>query len=446
MNPLAEQVNSAGRMTYERAASALFGDYSRVFVVRDSSGRYTEYAVNGDRTLSAVASGTDFYADLRHYAAREIWHEDRGRVLKMLDHERLSELLSGGCSVAVNYRITEGDGVLYHALKVTKGYGSDSGLVFFGVRRIGRHMRRYAAAAVNHELYSQIAGALARSYEVIYIVNVVTGSYMEYSASESYARLNVSRGGTDFFGDTQKNLKTDIFEADYRMMAQSMERETLLKNLDENGSVTLTYRLLLDGAPQFVTLTAIRQEDDPEQLIIAVANIDASKRRELAYREALGSALDLAHRDALTGAGSKYAYVQTESELDERIAKGGETAFAVAVCDINGLKRINDTEGHRSGDAFIRDACRMITAVFRKSRVFRVGGDEFAVLLLDKEYEKREALLAELKNMQETQKAAQLVTVACGMADFIQGNDCRVQDVFERADRAMYENKKLFRQ
>ena len=88
----------------------------------------------------------------------------------------------------------------------------------------------------------------------------------------------------------------------------------------------------------------------------------------------------------------------------------------------------------------------MITAVFRKSRVFRVGGDEFAVLLLDKEYEKREALLAELKNMQETQKAAQLVTVACGMADFIQGNDCRVQDVFERADRAMYENKKLFRQ
>ena len=445
MNPLEEEVYAAGRMTYERAAAALSSDYSRIFVVRRSDGRYTEYAADGTEQLTAVASGTDFFSDVRHYAAQEIWHEDRDRVLQMLHRERLTELLSEGCSVTLNYRISAGEGMLYHALKINAGTGNDSDLIFLGIRRIGRHMRRYAAAAVNHELYSHIASALARRYEVIYLVNLRTGSYMEYSASESYARLNVGMGGTDFFADTQKNLKTDIFAEDYPMMAHAMERERLLQNLDENGTVTLNYRLLLDGEPQYVMLTALRQEDDPEQLILAVTNIDAAKRKEIAFREALGSAMDLANRDALTGAGNKHAYVQAEAALNAEIAADAGKAFSVAVCDINGLKRINDTRGHRFGDAYIRDACKMISGVFRHSRVFRIGGDEFAVLLQDAEYDRRTELLAELREIQKKQKAAGLVTVAAGMAEFERGNDCCVQDVFERADRAMYENKKLFR-
>ena len=54
--------------------------------------------------------------------------------------------------------------------------------------------------------------------------------------------------------------------------------------------------------------------------------------------------------------------------------------FAITILDVNDLKKVNDNEGHKAGDQFIRDACRIICTTFKRSPVFRVGGDEFAVL------------------------------------------------------------------
>ena len=106
-----------------------------------------------------------------------------------------------------------------------------------------------------------------------------------------------------------------------------------------------------------------------------------------------------AHLDGLTGVKSKHAYLEMEKTLDERLGKGTLSELAIVVCDVNGLKMINDTRGHQAGDEYIRMACRMICDVFSHSPVYRVGGDEFVVILTGRDYENRIALMRELHQL-----------------------------------------------
>ena len=81
---------------------------------------------------------------------------------------------------------------------------------------------------------------------------------------------------------------------------------------------------------------------------------------ELEFEDALGNAMDMANHDPLTGLKNKRSYAQTEMKLDGIIEEKGVLNFSILVCDINGLKLINDTKGHQAGDQFIQDACSTI--------------------------------------------------------------------------------------
>ena len=171
---------------------------------------------------------------------------------------------------------------------------------------------------------------------------------------------------------------------------------------------------------------------------MAVANVDEAKRMEIAYTKAM----DIANCDALTGVKNKRAYVQAEDELDEQIRKKAKSPFAIVVCDINGLKQVNDIQGHKAGDDFIKNSCLIICDVFSHSPVFRIGGDEFAVILKGKDYDQRYELIKQLGVEQEDKRVNGIKPIAVGISDFDSENDIRVQDVFERADSLMYEDKK----
>jgi GGDEF domain-containing protein len=83
----------------------------------------------------------------------------------------------------------------------------------------------------------------------------------------------------------------------------------------------------------------------------------------------------------------------------------------------------------------------MICSNFKHSPVFRIGGDEFAVLLKGQDFDNRDSLMKKLWVMMIENKTSGLVTVAGGISRFKRGQDIRMQDVFERADQAMYVNK-----
>ena len=435
-----------GHITFARLALALAHDYESIYVLNFRTGSYVEYrADSAEKELSVHAAGTDFFTDFQRDCTNMVHPEDQPKMKRLFSREYIGKDLGGGKSFSVHYRLMREGRPLFYCLKSIRGTGSDEHYIIIGVQNVDEQRRRESAAMAEYEIYSEITRALSHRYEVIYYVDLRTGSYSEFSSSEKYARLGVGVKGSDFFSDAQRNVISDIDPEDVDMMLEAFSREGFIAELRESGSVSLNYRLILDGRPQYVTLFAIPAERDPDHVIIAVANVDTAVRREMKIRAELGTVRDMASRDALTGVRNKHAYALAEKELNRLIEAKESPPFAVAVCDINGLKAVNDTQGHIAGDDFICAASKLVGRAFPGSPVYRIGGDEFAVLIRDEQYAGCEGQLEKLYAEVRAHRRQGLVTVAAGLSLYDPARDRSVQDVFERADSAMYENKKKFR-
>ena len=153
---------------------------------------------------------------------------------------------------------------------------------------------------------------------------------------------------------------------------------------------------------------------------------------------------ELAYRDPLTGVKNKTAYLKVANNMDE-LARLKRPEFAVIVFDINGLKNVNDTYGHDFGDILIADTCKIICHTFKQTPIYRIGGDEFVALLENDDYKNSIQLLNQLQKdidaYNEQPHNTIKISVAKGIAVYSEATDYTFQDVFKRADNAMYYNK-----
>lgn len=427
--------------TYGKIAGALASRYEYIYYVDIDTDRYTMYTA-GEKyaVLGTSKEGVNFFEDTAKDINRIIHEDDRVRILRVMEKENLLNILEQGGSLTQSYRWKIGEDVKHVAMLVVRPKNDDRHLVI-GVTNIDAQMRRAEIIKSGNRTFYEIATALARTYEVVYQVDVNTNEYIEYSAGEKYSRLGVGSRGTDFFKDSQENIKKYVFAEDYPMVAHAMEREILLKNLNDSGRFLIHYRLILDNRPQYVSLQAVKLKEDPIHIVVAVSNIDSSRKVELEFEEALGSAIDIANIDPLTGLRNKRCYAQKEMLLDEAIREKKGLSFSIAVCDVNGLKQINDDKGFKAGDAFIQDAGSVLRSVFKNSFIYRIGGDEFVIILENEDYKNRDILMGMLDGIMENNRESGRVTMAYGISDYMPKLDNRVQDVFERADRMMYLNK-----
>ena len=177
-------------------------------------------------------------------------------------------------------------------------------------------------------------------------------------------------------------------------------------------------------------------------IVILLNNYSLMKKRLIENQEALEHVTNVANIDPLTGVKSKHAYAIGERLINEEIETGLINEFALAICDVNGLKHINDTKGHKAGDEYICAAGKLICDYFSHSPVYRIGGDEFVVYLTGADYYNRYEILAEFNSNVEASIQTGGVIVSVGISDYIEGKDTEVRNVFERADELMYQRKK----
>lgn len=155
-----------------------------------------------------------------------------------------------------------------------------------------------------------------------------------------------------------------------------------------------------------------------------------------------------AHQDALTAVGNKGAYDAYIREIQEKLHDpDNRPEFAIAIFDCDDLKLINDRYGHDKGDLYLKNTSEIICQVFKQSQVFRVGGDEFAVVMQDEDYRNREEL-AKLfwKKCDDTcidglNDWWNQIRVSMGIAAYDPKEDAYADDTARRADKLMYENK-----
>jgi diguanylate cyclase (GGDEF)-like protein len=152
-----------------------------------------------------------------------------------------------------------------------------------------------------------------------------------------------------------------------------------------------------------------------------------------------------ANRDSMTGLRNTTSYVSWVAQFDKKI-ENGEADFGVVMLDLNDLKKTNDIYGHETGNQLIITSAKIISDVFKRSPVFRIGGDEFLVVLQNKDLENRDELFGLLDYRCQNTFIADTqnpIRIAIGFSRFEQGKDLQFSDVFKRADNAMYENKRL---
>ena len=147
----------------------------------------------------------------------------------------------------------------------------------------------------------------------------------------------------------------------------------------------------------------------------------------------------LAERDGMTGLYNKMKYIRLLSTVDNSNRK-----VAVIYWDVNGLKTLNDTRGHECGDALIRVVAESVLSVtYEPAMSFRIGGDEFVMIIDDGDENKVNAVLTEWKkSLWECSKnCAFEVTASVGYAVGLRKD---LKEVVHAADKMMYEDKRKF--
>ena len=171
-------------------------------------------------------------------------------------------------------------------------------------------------------------------------------------------------------------------------------------------------------------------------------------RQLLASKEETKKMQVLANQDGLTGVKNKISYNDECARINGMIANGEKTNFSVVMADLNYLKDTNDTYGHDTGDIALIKLSEMICETFKFSPVYRIGGDEFVVISRGKDYQKVAKLVEELKRkIIKSIKNSELhdaehISAAVGYSIFDPKEDKTVDDVFRRADKEMYVNKR----
>ena len=431
-----------------RIAQALASDYISIYYVDIEDDSFIEYQSTDEyQELGIERAGEDFFTVSKRNALRLIYPEDQAAFLEAIDKENLLKTLEGEHTFMLNYRMLF-DGVpKYVQLKVSRMGDGDHRHIVIGILNIDELVQaREALQKIRQEqaAYFRIF-ALSGDYICIYTIDLESGSYTVFSSAQDLEGLGLTTQGEDFFAIAHRDSKNAVYAEDQELFNTMFTRERVLQSIRETGIYALNYRMLMDGRPVYVCLkAALVVEDGREQLVVGINNIDAQVRRDREFAHDLSVARMQASRDSLTGVKNRSAYLDVEAKLDQRIRAGEKVQFAVVVCDLNNLKRTNDSFGHQAGDQLLKDACAIICGVFKHSPVFRVGGDEFAVISQGHDFDHMDELMARMRRSNARNEAHGGAVIASGMARY--DHDSSVAAVFERADRKMYEDKKMLKE
>ncbi len=176
------------------------------------------------------------------------------------------------------------------------------------------------------------------------------------------------------------------------------------------------------------------------------AAVTGHRESEASLRRLGDELQQLALTDELTGLRNRRGFLLV-ADQGLKVARRSRARCLLVFVDLDGLKQVNDTQGHRAGDALIVDAARVLTSVFRESDVIaRVGGDEFAVFALVDKSDTSVAIGGRLqeKLAEFNRQSGRSVPLAMsiGMEELSGDAEVSLVSLLSKADHAMYEQKR----
>ena len=433
------------REFFNQIAESLASHYDTLYYIDSEDNSYTEFSSTDIyRTLGVPVTGDDFFTESAKNLKKYVHPDDQSRVLGLFRKETILNNLKDKKTFTAEYRLMVADRIMH--VRCSQIWASDKKHIILCIENINDEVSTQHALMESRRrsvTYGQIAESLASHYDVIYYVDSSNGEYVRFTDNISYDDEDTKEVDRDFFACYRRDNESLVHPEDRERVFNELERDHLITVLEDKEQHIVEFRFVINDNVRYSRLS-VMWSNDRTHFIISIENINEEIKKKRQQVQALNMANELARKDELTGTRNKNAYHEFESSLQENIDSGtAQAPFAIVVCDINDLKFINDTKGHKAGDEYIRSACRLICNVFSHSPVFRVGGDEFVAVLANNDYTNRDALLEKLrKRTLDNLTGDKGPVVASGMAVFDPEKDRKVSEVFERADSMMYEEKK----
>ena len=421
--------------TFAHIARSLSTDYVNLYYVDLETEQFIEFNSGAHREdLDVERHGTSFFAASRRDAEQFLYPEDRAYFIDSFTKQKVVRALDTQGAFTLTYRLLMDGRPTYVNMKAMRMQGSTRHIII-GVSNVDAQMRHKEALErirTEQTIYSRLS-ALSGDYIALYTVDPDTDRYMQYSGTSAYEGLGLAKQGERFFLRAREDGERVVHPEDLQRFRAMVTRENVMASIEKSGVFSLRYRILLDGEPTYVNMkAALVKEQDASQLIVGVVNVDEQVRREMEYERKLSAARSKANLDTLTGVKNKSAYENMSHMLARQIEEGQSVRYAIALCGVKDLQRVNETQGRQAGDQLIRDACAVICEVFKHSPVFRVAGDEFAVIAQGHDYENIDALTARLEEINRQNRESGGMEIACGMARYDGG--ASVASVFEKAE------------
>jgi len=158
---------------------------------------------------------------------------------------------------------------------------------------------------------------------------------------------------------------------------------------------------------------------------------------EIANYQLLNRLEILSNQDLLTG-------LLNRNSMNNRISQfvNGEVShksLAVVFADLNGLKPVNDNQGHDAGDNLLKEAAQVLRTTFKGCECYRAGGDEFLIIAIDKS---KEELEAKVQKIRQDSLIPGNISFAIGLS--FDENGGKIRKALHEADELMYEDKKQY--
>ena len=303
--------------------------------------------------------------------------------------------------------------------------------------------------SVDQEPYEDAWGSFYSAYSPIFdskgkVAGIISVDFNAKWYEEQIARqirmivfacvLSIIGGGGIVLLFTRRNRKQ------FQVLNKEMGKMTdEIEELAEELSLTTGFQSV--DAERYMNPNKFKATDT-STLLQEIYDRLRSVRKEL--REYIEKAHIMAYTDILTGMGNRNAYFEVKEKLNKKIGKG-DISLAVAIFDINGLKNANDDYGHETGDLMIVSVAEILKMFFKKGTLFRVGGDEFVVLVENVSAEQMteifEKITANIDSKIIIKNEVHIpIAISKGFSVFTP-EDTEIKAVVQRADAQMYQDK-----
>ena len=287
-----------------RVAQALAADYFCIYYVNTKNNKFIEYSASEEyRALGLPRSGEDFISFSRERFESIIYPEDQERFLDGFVKEKIISELDAHGIYKLAFRLMFNGVPTYVQLKVTRMIEKEGTHIVIGISSVDEQMKAMEAFETAHHAsitFGRVATALAGDYFSIYVVDLDTDHFVEYSATKEFDTLGVEKNGEDFFNLSRRNMLRLIYEDDRERFMGTFYREKVMSILERDKIFTMKYRLVFGDTPVWVSMKATLLEDnDGRHLIIGTNNIEAQMEREAEYQRRVREARTSARNDFL---------------------------------------------------------------------------------------------------------------------------------------------------